>query len=152
MLDNGPLKYKLQLTLHTPRFDDPTDILNPTRYWDEATHPWLDVADINVGVFLSPDVTEKMCFNPGNLPPCLEFLPAISIYHPNCLVHIRKEVYERTQKMRSLRGATCVPDHSTTYRITVETGCKSRAGTDANISVSLTGKRLSHYDFLPCYL
>lgn len=141
MLDNGPLKYKLQLTLHTPRFGDPTDILNPARYWDEATHPWLDVADINVGVFLSPDVTEKMCFNPGNLPPCLEFLPAISIYHPNCLVHIRKEVYERTQKMRSLRGATCVPDHSTTYRITVETGCKSRAGTDANISVSLTGTK-----------
>ena len=79
-LQGGPLRYKLQLTLHLPQSDDPVDILNVARYWDEATHPWLDVADVTMVVLLSPDATENMCFNPGNLAPCLELLPARSIH------------------------------------------------------------------------
>ncbi|XP_068703458.1 allene oxide synthase-lipoxygenase protein-like [Montipora foliosa] len=141
MLYRGPVKYKLQLTLHIPRSDDPPEILNTSRYWDEAVHPWLDVADVKMGVFLSPEVTEKLHFNPGNLPACLEFLPARSIHHSNCLVHIRKDIYERTRKMRLLRGINYVADRPTTYTISVETGRQSRAGTDANISVLLTGTK-----------
>ncbi|XP_074620664.1 allene oxide synthase-lipoxygenase protein-like isoform X3 [Acropora palmata] len=139
-LQGGPLKYKLQLTLHLPQLDDPVDILNVARYWDEATHPWLDVADVTMVVLLSPDATEKMCFNPGNLAPCLELLPARSIHHSNCVAHIRKEVYERTQKLRALRkGSNVVPDKSAIYSISVETGKKRKAGTNARIFISLTG-------------
>ena len=141
MLYRGPVKYKLQLTLHIPRSDDPPEILNISRYWDEAAHPWLDVADVKMGVFLSPEVTEKLHFNPANLPACLEVLPARSIHHSNCLVHIRKDIYERTRKMRLLRGINYVADRPATYTISVETGRQSRAGTDANISVLLTGKQ-----------
>ena len=139
-LSHGPVKYKLQLTLHEPRSDDPPDILNIARHWDEATHPWLDVADVTLMVLLSPDVTEKMRFNPDNLSPCLELLPARSIYHPNCIVHIRKGLYPRTQKIRSIKRSSQAPDNVATYDISVETGSQSRAGTNADISVSLTGK------------
>ena len=139
-LSGGPVKFKLQLTLHEPKSDDPPDILNIARYWDEATHPWLDVADVTLMVLLSPDVTEELRFNPGNLSPCLELLPARSIYHPNCIVHIRKEMYPRTQKVRSIKRSSQVPDNVATYNISVETGSQSRAGTNADISVSLTGK------------
>lgn len=118
------------------------DILNVARYWDEATHPWLDVADVTMVVLLSPDATEKMGFNPGNLAPCLELLPARSIHHSNCVAHIRKEVYERTQKLRALRkGSNVVPDNSAIYSISVETGKKRKAGTNARIFISLTGNK-----------
>ena len=141
-LSRGPLKYKLQMTLHQPRSDDPPDILNISRYWDEATHPWLDVAHLTVVMLLSPDVTKEMRFNPGNLSPCLAFLPAHSIHHPNCIVHIRKDLYERAQTLRSLGNSSHAPDYEATYTVNVETGSQSRAGTNARISMSLAGKML----------
>ena len=139
-LARGPVKYKLQLTLHEPRPDDLPEILNIARYWNEASHPWLDLADVTLATLLAPDVTEQFRFNAGNLSSCLAFLPPRSIYHSNCIAHIRKEVYARTQKIRSLRGSRQVADDLTTYFISVETGSQSRAGTDASISLSLTGK------------
>ena len=140
-LYEGSVKYKLQLTFHVPRSDDPAAILNVARYWDEATHPWLDVADVTINVFLSPDVTEKMRFNPGNLAPCLGLLPACSIHDSNCVVHIRKEVYERTQKLRALRdGSNYAPDQTAIYSISVQTANHKKARTDARIFLSLTGK------------
>ena len=142
-LSRAPVKYKFQLTLHEPRSHDPPDILNVARHWDEATHPWLDVADVTLIVLLTPDVTEQLPYNPGNLPSCLDLLPARSVYHPNCIAHIRKEVYARTKQMRSLRTSSQVPDHVTTYVISVETGSQSRAGTGANISATLIGKLLT---------
>ncbi|KAJ7305687.1 arachidonate 5-lipoxygenase, partial [Desmophyllum pertusum] len=137
-ISRGPIKYKLQLTLHEVRSDDPPELLNIARFWDEATHPWLDLADVTLTCLLPPDVTELLNVNSGNLPASLEFLPACSIYHPNCIAHIRKEVYAWTQKMRSIRRSSQEPDHVATYFISVETGSQSIAGTDANIFVWLT--------------
>lgn len=136
----GPIRYKLQLTLHKARADDPPGILNIARYWDEATHPWLDVADVILTSLLTPDVINGFRFNAGNLPQSLCFLPARTIYDSNCIPHIRKEVYARTQKMRAIRSSRKEPDHVATYIISVETGAQLKAGTNANISVSLTGK------------
>jgi len=139
-ISRGPVKYKLQLTLHEARTDDPPAILNIARYWDEATHPWLDVADVTMTALLTPDVTEGLKFNCGNLPSSIYFLPARTIYDSNCIAHIRKEVYERSQKIRSMRSSSQKPDHEATYVISVETGAQKKEGTNANISVSLTGK------------
>ena len=139
-ISRGPVKYKLQLTLHEARPDDPPAILNIARYWDQATHPWLDVADVTLTALLTPDVTDGFKFSCGNLPSPLYFLPARSIYDSNCVAHIRKEVYARTQKIRSMRSSGQQPDHKATYVISVETGAQKKAGTNANISVSLTGK------------
>lgn len=139
-ISRGPIKYKLQLTLHEARSDDPPGILNIARYWDEATHPWLDLADVTLTALLAPDVTEGFKFNCGNLPSSLYFLPARTIYDSSCIPHIRKEVYARTQKIRLMRSSNLEPDHKATYVISVETGAQRKAGTNANISVSLTGK------------
>ena len=139
-ISRGPVKYKLQLTLHEARSDDPPAILNISRYWDEATHPWLDVADVTLSALLTPDVTEGFKFNCGNLESFLYILPARTIYDSNCIAHIRKEVYQRTQTIRSMRSSSQEPDHEATYVISVETGAQRNAGTNANISVSLTGK------------
>lgn len=136
----GPVRYKLQLSLHETKSDDPSAILNIARYWDEATHPWLDVADVTLTALLTPDVTERLKFNCGNLGSFLYILPARTIYDSNCIAHIRIEVYERTQKVRSIRSSRQELDNEATYVISVETGAQRNAGTNANISVSLTGK------------
>lgn len=138
-ISRGPVKYKLQLTLHVVQSADPPDILNIVRYWDEATHPWLDVADVTLTALLTPNVNERFRFNVGNLPSSLYFLPARSIHQSNCIAHIRKEVYARAQRIRLIRRSSIEPDHVAIYILTVETGTKLRAGTDANISISLTG-------------
>ena len=78
-------------------------------------------------------------FNVGNLPDSLYLLPAHSIHHSNCIAHIRNEVYARTQRIRLARSSKVEPDHVATYIISVETGSQLRAGTNANISISLTG-------------
>ncbi|RMX58429.1 hypothetical protein pdam_00019691, partial [Pocillopora damicornis] len=140
-ISRGPVKYKLQLTLHEVRSDDPPNILDIGRYWDENAHSWLDVADVTLTTILSPQASEALRFNVGNLPSSIYLLQARGTQHSNCIAHIRKEVYQRTQTIRLSRKANIKPDHVATYRIRVETGERLRAGTDANISVSLTGTR-----------
>ena len=138
-ISREPVKYKLQLTLHEVRSDDSPSILDIGRYWDENTHPWLDVADVTLTTILSPQANEALRFNVGNLPSCIYLLQARGTQHSNCIAHIRKEVYQRTQTVRLCRKANIKPDHVATYKISVETGERLRAGTDANISISLTG-------------
>ena len=137
----GVLQYKLQLALHVPGADDPPDILHIGRYWDESSHPWLDLADVTITTPLAPKVTECLQFNAGNLPPSLSLLPAHSIHDYSCVMHIRKDVYSWTQKMRSMISSKLEPKQTATYIIQVETGSQSGSGTDANIFISLTGER-----------
>ena len=45
-----------------------------------------------------------------------------------------------SQGLRSKRSNKVVPDHMASYLIRVETGSQSGAGTDATISISITGR------------
>ncbi|CAB4010977.1 allene oxide synthase-lipoxygenase -like [Paramuricea clavata] len=141
-ISRGAVKYKLQMTLHEVQLDDPASILNIARYWDETTHAWLDVADVKLTTLLSPGVTAGLLFNPGTLPNSLCFLPARSIQDSNCIAHIRQDVYEFTQKIRAARSSNIQPHHMATYIIRME--AKLRAGSNSNITISLTGMHLLH--------
>ena len=139
-LSRGPLEYKLQLQLHEAKDDDPPMTLQIGREWDESTHPWLDLADVKITSLLSPTATERQKFILSNLPPSIGILPAQSVDDPNVVIHIRNAVYVWSQKLRSMRSNKLVPDHKASYLIRVETGSQSGAGTDATISISLTGR------------
>ena len=139
-LSRGPLDYKLQLQLHEAKDDDPPMTLQVGREWDESTHPWLDLADVKITSLLSPTATERLKFIFTNLPPSIGILPAQSVDDPNVVIHIRNAVYVWSQKLRSMRSNKLVPDHKASYLIRVETGSQSGAGTDATISISLTGR------------
>lgn len=134
----GPVKYKLQMTLHQAQSDDAPGILDIARYWDETTHDWLNVADVTLTSLLTPDVATGMRFNVSTLPDSLYLLPARSIHDSNCIAHIRKEVYALTQMIRRVRSSILKPDHVTTYVICVEAGVNT-VRSNANISISLTG-------------
>lgn len=139
-MSGGPLEYKLQLQVHQAKNDDPSTILQVGREWDESTHPWMDLADIKMTSLLSPKATERLQFTFTHLPPCIGILPAQSVDDPNVVVQIRKEVYMWSQGLRSKRSNKVVPDHMASYLIRVETGSQSGAGTDATISISITGR------------
>ena len=139
-ITRGALEYKLQLQLHEAKDNDPPTTLHVGREWDESTHPWLDLADIKMTSLLSPTATERLKFIHSNLPSTIALLPAQSVDDPNVVVHIRNAVYAWCQKIRSMRSSKLVPDHMASYHIRVQTGNQSGAGTDASISISLTGK------------
>lgn len=141
-MKRGPLKYKLQLQLHKAKEDDPPILLHIGREWDEATHPWLDLADVTMTTLLSPLATDELEFNFKNLPSSLDLLPARSADDPNVVVHIRRDVYSFSQKLRAMRRDTkaFVPDDAATYVIRVLTGCQSATATAPPIKIALTGE------------
>ena len=141
-MSQGPLDYKLQLQLHEAKEDDPPTTLQVGKEWDENTHPWLDLAEIKITSLLSPTATERLKFTHVNLPSTIGFLPAQSSDDPNCVVLIRNAVYKWSQKLRANRSNKLTPEHKASYLIRVETGSQSGAGTDASISISLTGEIL----------
>jgi arachidonate 5-lipoxygenase len=85
----GPVRYVLQMQLHDVCPDDKPEILNSNRFWDEATHPWLDVAHIEVTEVLSYREAVLTAYSVANLPPSLGILPARSIHDFNSINYMR---------------------------------------------------------------
>lgn len=139
-LDKGPIHYKLQIQLHVPKEDDPPQLLHAGRSWDLSIHPWMELADVVIHTPLAPDVVERTCYNVANQHSSLGLLSAVSIYDYNSVAQVRSEVYTFSQHMRSLKPAANLPDHLVKYVIRVETGAQEGAGTDATITITLTGK------------
>lgn len=85
----GPVKYRLQLQLHTPGPDDDPEILNCNVEWDPATHPYLDVAVVEIDRVLSWKDECRMIFSLRNGPPSLGLIPATSIDDYNSINYMR---------------------------------------------------------------
>ena len=140
------MEYKFQLQLHEAQDDDPATTLHVGREWDEASHPWLDLADVTITTLLSPSATEQLEFSFNNLPPSIDLLPARSIDDPNVVAQIRRELYSCTQRLRAkgrkskVNLKSMVPDQVATYAIRVLAGYQSATSTAPPISISLTGE------------
>jgi arachidonate 5-lipoxygenase len=85
----GPVVYHLQIQLHTPSPDDSPEILSCSVAWDEATHPFMDVATVEVDTLLSLDENNLMRFAVDHCPPSLGVLPAESIDDYNSINYMR---------------------------------------------------------------
>jgi arachidonate 5-lipoxygenase len=90
-LKAGPIRHVLQIQWHDVRPDDPDVIRNPLEPWDEATHPWADLAEVEITEPLSYDEQDYMAFEVTNLPPCMALLPARSMQDYNSLNYMRKQ-------------------------------------------------------------
>lgn len=86
----GPVRYHLQLQLHVPSPDDSPEILSCSVAWDEATHPFIDVATVEVDTLLSLDENNLMRFSVAHCPDSLGLLPAESIDDYNSINYMRK--------------------------------------------------------------
>lgn len=89
-LKAAPIQHILQIQWHDIRADDPDSIRNPLEPWDEVTHPWVDLATVEITEPLTYKEQDQMAFEVTNLPPCMALLPAKSMQDYNSLNYMRK--------------------------------------------------------------
>jgi len=91
-LRSGPVNYKLQMQLHNAEVNANQSIFDSRIEWGESTHPWLDVAHVEINEVLPYEQMVKMAFNIGHHPKSLGFIKALSIHDYNSIVYMRSKV------------------------------------------------------------
>ncbi|XP_028395809.1 allene oxide synthase-lipoxygenase protein [Dendronephthya gigantea] len=141
-LSKGPVNYRLQIQIHEASPNDTATIFHAGIMWDKETHPWFDLATVSIKTLLSPDVLERTGFNIVNQPESLGLLEAKSPEDYNSIGHIRVAVYSRAQHLRKMKIGSLIPaGQNAVYNIEVETGDREHAGTDATITIRITGAK-----------
>lgn len=96
----GGASYKFYLQLHEVQSDDPNELLDTSRIWDDRAHPWHEVGDVLIDSLLTPEEGEAIRFNIANQPQCMGLLPATSASDFNSPAYVRTLVYASTQEAR----------------------------------------------------
>lgn len=100
-LRQGPIEYVLQLQLHEASDNDSPLIFCSNKIWDEATHPWMDLAEVSIDTKLSYEDSLLMYFSLNNAPPSVGLIEATSIHDYNSLNYIRAKA-DKAKKARLL--------------------------------------------------
>ncbi len=88
------LRYILQIQLHRIQAgEDDAQILNSNYEWDEAEHPWMDLANIHATEAFDYAESNNHYFWVGHIPRGIQIPPAKSIHDPNSLLYMRKRVW-----------------------------------------------------------
>ena len=83
----------------------------------------------------------RTAFNIVNQPASLGLLEAKSPEDYNSIGELRVSVYTWIQHLRKLKMGSLVPEwQNAIYNVEVETGSREHAGTDATITIRITGK------------
>jgi len=85
----GPVIYRLQLQLHTPSPEDSPEIFNSNKEWDEATHPWMELARVEITTVHSWDEAVLTWTSVSHAPPSLAVIPAHDVDDYNSLTYMR---------------------------------------------------------------
>lgn len=88
-LESGPIEYMLQLQLHEATDSDSPLIFCSNKVWDEATHPWMDLARVTIDRLLTYEEQLLMYFSLNNMPTSLGLIEATSIHDYNSLNYMR---------------------------------------------------------------
>jgi len=144
-MSQGPIKYKLQIQLHEIKPDDSHLILHAARVWDHENHPWLDLADVTVTSLLPIEVAERTRCSLSHRPHTIDIPPAETIYDYNSIAYLRSKIYPTSHKMSSSKPRPVLSKEQAmegaTYSIRVRTGNRKGAGTDAKVSLTITGTK-----------
>ena len=165
-ISEGVIQYKLQIQLHEIQSDDSHLVLHAARVWDQATHPWLDLADVRLTSLLPLDVIESTRSSLENMPSSLSLPLAKTIYDYNSIAHFKSKVQSGSSKQWSIRRPSKTGEDMSIYCISVFTGDRKYAGTNADVTLTITGKhgqwlckrtairqpRLNHSDSVFCVL
>ena len=66
-----PLMFHLEAQFHLPCVGDSLDWYDPSLEWDERTHPWLPLAELELAHVLRDPTGESLEFEPGDFPTSL---------------------------------------------------------------------------------
>ena len=112
----GGIRYVLQVQLHEVSAADPPEVRNALMPWDQATHPYHDLAEVEIDEVLPPAESDRMAFEITNMPPSMGILPAISMDDYNSLNYFRKHsiwaIRTRRAFLRMLGPNEIVPDNA----------------------------------------
>lgn len=90
-IESGPIRYVLQVQLHEASDSDSEEVFNPMFPWDEATHPYHDLATVEINELLPYEESQWMAFEVTNHPPSMSLLPSRSIHDYNSLNYMRAQ-------------------------------------------------------------
>ena len=139
------IQYKLQIQLHEIQPGDSHLILHAARAWDQDTHPWLDLADVKLTSLLPGDVVRDTHTSLTNAPPSISLPPAKTIYDYSSLAYLGTKVSIVSSELSVPKSP--VKEDISIYCISVTTGNRKGAGTDANVTLTITGKGHNYYDY-----
>ncbi|MFM9963038.1 MAG: hypothetical protein ACKV2Q_17655 [Planctomycetaceae bacterium] len=91
-ISKGPIEYLLQLQLHEATPQDCEVLFCSNKVWDEATHPWLDLAHLKIDRLLTYEESMLMWFSLNHHPQSIGLIEATSIHDYNSLNYIRASV------------------------------------------------------------
>ena len=113
-IKHAPVSYILQVQLHEVSPSDPPEVRNALLPWDEATHPYVDLATVSISEVLPYDEQCMMAFEITNLPRSMSILPAASVHDFNSLNYMRKQsiwaIRTRRFLQRIFGAPTATPD------------------------------------------
>jgi catalase len=107
-------RYRLELQLHEVEPNENRQVvLNASIAWDEETHPWYELATIEINETLSFEEGNRSRFTPSNHPPTMGFIEPLSIHDPPSLDLLRKHgVWPRRARLLSYRLFGMPGEHS----------------------------------------
>jgi len=86
----APVKYHLQAQFHEVIEGEDREILNCGIAWDDASHPWKDLAEVEVDEVMPMDEANLTWYDLCNHPECIQIPPAGSIMDPASINYLRK--------------------------------------------------------------
>lgn len=108
----------------------------------------MDLAEVTVTTLLSVEVKERTRCSLENHPPTIGIPRAKTIYDYNSVAYLRSKVYPASSKMSSSKPRSHISKEQameeTQYSIRVQTGDRKGAGTDAKVSLTITGNEAMH--------
>jgi hypothetical protein len=105
----GGVSYVLQVQFHEVSDADPPEVRNALMPWDESTHPYMDLATVEITEVLTPAESTLMAFEITNHPPSMSILPATSTRDYNSLNYMRKQVVLAIRVRRALQKLLGAP-------------------------------------------
>jgi arachidonate 5-lipoxygenase len=107
----------LQAQFHEIRPGDDLNWYNPGTDWNEASHPWMLVANVVLTDTLPDEETERLCFSPDNAPASLATPVAQGFFDHRSIADSQRRVMRRVQSLRHWMISTFgVPSSTSTTR------------------------------------
>lgn len=133
------MKLQVQVREHisVPKSTD----LDPTEFWDEAEHPWLDLADIVLTYSVPKDMGERAKYEFTKMPEHIQVVFPEGTENFCGLIPIQEKVLSSTVRRKHAEGKAPSSGKETTFLVHVETGNHLFSGTDAGVYVALYGTK-----------
>lgn len=97
------VRMRFQAQFHRPHPGDGTTWYNSTVAWPEESHPWRDLAVVQLDAPLTDAEAERLEFNPGNHPHCLGVPLAAGARDYRSLADSERRIIRKLQALRRWR-------------------------------------------------